>query len=170
MTYGIVLFAVLKVEKLFGQKSTKIGNLVYLFMKSISCPRCSASDPIKSGIVKGRQRYHCKSCRYYFSVFKKGKSTEPYYVIKALQLYLEGVSLREIERLLGISHASVHNWIKKANLQLPPSPSYRPAYKVLSHAELNQFLQDPATLRKAGCMITELGDKFMVIRWERFRK
>ncbi|MCF1716974.1 helix-turn-helix domain-containing protein [Flavihumibacter sp. RY-1] len=139
-------------------------------MKAISCPRCSASNPIKSGIVKGRQRYHCKTCRYYFTVFKKGKSTEPYYVIKALQLYLEGVSLREIERLLGISHASVHNWIKKANLQLPQGPSYRPSYKVLSHTELNQFLQDPAALRKAGCMITELGDKFMVIRWERFRK
>ena len=164
------MFAALKVEKLFGQKSTKIGNLVYLLMKPIRCPRCAATKPIKSGIVKGRQRYHCKSCQYYFTVFKKGKATDPYYVIKALQLYLEGVSLREIERLLGISHASVHNWIKKTNLQAPEGASYRPSYKVLTHAELTDYFKNPATLHHAGCMITELGDKFMVIRWDRFKK
>ena len=139
-------------------------------MKGISCPRCSTRSPIKSGIVKGRQRYHCKSCGYFFTVFKQGKATDPYYIIKALQLYMEGVSLREIERLLGISHVSVHNWIKRSRLLRPDASSYRPTYKVLSHPELVNFLSDPEYLKNTGCMITELGDKFMVIRWERFRK
>lgn len=138
-------------------------------MHSVSCPRCAAPAPIKSGIVKGKQRFYCKSCRYYFTVFKQGKGTDPYYVIKALQLYLEGVSLREIERLLGVSHVSVLNWVKKYQLTKPLGSNYRPSYKVLSHQELVEYLQDRQNLHHSGCMITELGDKFMVIKWERFR-
>ncbi|MFN8167053.1 MAG: IS1 family transposase [Bacteroidia bacterium] len=50
------------------------------------CPRCKGEDVVKSGIVKGRQRYRCKPCNYFFTVLKEGKSIDPYYVIKALQL------------------------------------------------------------------------------------
>ena len=139
-------------------------------MKDILCPKCRSVEVVKSGIVKGRQRYKCKSCQYYFSVMKEGKSIDPYYVIKALQLYIEGVSLREIERILGISHVSVMNWIKRYNIKAPDNLDYRPTYKVLNHAELIAFITDRASLKAAGCMITELGDKFMVIKWERFRK
>jgi transposase-like protein len=76
--------------------------------------------------VKGRQRYLCKECRYSVIVFKQGKSIDPYYVIKALQLYVEGASLREIERLLGIFHVSVYNWVKKYKIVIPESYDYHP--------------------------------------------
>ena len=67
---------------------------------------------VKSGIIKERQRFKCKSCNYYFTVQKLGKRIEGEYVIKALQLYLEGISFREIERILNVSHVSVMNWVK----------------------------------------------------------
>jgi hypothetical protein len=41
---------------------------------------------------------------------------------------------------------------------------------VLNHAELKDLMADREALKSAGFMVTELGDKFMVIRWERFRK
>lgn len=139
-------------------------------MQDPRCPRCKTRDVVKSGVVKGRQRYKCHGCAYHFSVMKDGKSIDPYYVIKALQLHIEGVSLREIERILGVSHVSVMNWIRKYNVKAPENTDYRPTYKVLNHAELLDFLGDRSNLHSAGCMITELGDKFMVIKWERFRK
>lgn len=139
-------------------------------MKKIACPKCDAEDLIKSGIVKERQRYRCKNCQYSFTVLKGGKNIDPYYVIKALQLYIEGVTLREIERILGVSHVSVINWIRKYNIKAPENYDYRPTYKVLSHSELVDFLSDKNALKSAGCMINELGDKFMVIKWERFKK
>ncbi|MBC6491102.1 helix-turn-helix domain-containing protein [Flavihumibacter stibioxidans] len=139
-------------------------------MKQINCPKCKGDNIAKSGVVKGRQRYHCKSCNYYFTVLKEGKNIDPYYVIKALQLYIEGISLREIERILGISHVSVLNWVRKYNIKSPENYDYRPTYKVLSHAELIDFIKERESLRNSGCMITELGDKFMLIKWERFRK
>jgi len=139
-------------------------------MKQIACPKCKREALIKSGVVKGRQRFRCKSCNYFFTVLKEGKHIDPYYVIKALQLHMEGVTFREIERILGISHVSVMNWVKKYNIRAPENYEYRPTYKVLNHTELLDFLRDRETLRNSGCMITELGDKFMVIKWERFRK
>ena len=139
-------------------------------MKEIACPKCKREALIKSGVVKGRQRFRCKSCNYFFTVLKEGKHIDPYYVIKALQLHMEGVTIREIERILGISHVSVMNWVKKYNIRAPENYEYRPTYKVLNHTELLDFLRDRETLRNSGCMITELGDKFMVIKWERFRK
>jgi hypothetical protein len=139
-------------------------------MKEIFCPKCKNEDIVKSGAAKGKQRYKCRSCDYHFSVMKEGKSIDPYYVIKALQLYIEGVTLREIERILGVSHVSVMNWVRRYNIKAPENFDYRPTYKVLTHTELVSFFSDKDSLKSSGCVITELGDKFMVIKWERFKR
>lgn len=139
-------------------------------METIACPKCQHQEVVKSGVVKGRQRYQCKKCLYSFTVFKDGKNIDPYYVIKALQLYIEGVSLREIERLIGVSHVSVINWVKKYKIQAPENREYRPTYKVLKHAELIEYLSNRETIKDSGMIITELGDKFMLIKWEKFKR
>jgi transposase-like protein len=139
-------------------------------MKNILCPKCKSDDYVKSGIVKGRQRYQCKNCNYFFTVLKEGKTIDPYYVIKAIQLYVEGVTLREIERVLGVSHVSVMNWIRQYQIKRPENLEYRPTYKVFSHTELIEFLSKRENLHSSGCIINELGDKFMMIKWERFKK
>ncbi|MEM9389702.1 MAG: helix-turn-helix domain-containing protein [Bacteroidota bacterium] len=134
------------------------------------CPKCNSTDVIKSGVIKNRQRFKCKNCHYFFTVNKLGKSIDDYYVIKALQLHLEGISYREIERLLGVSHVSVMNWVKKYNIRAPERYDYRPTYKILNHAELLEVFASSDYLSESGMLITELGDKFMVIKWERFRE
>ena len=139
-------------------------------MRKPNCPKCESAQTIKSGIINNRQRFKCKKCSYFFTVYKLGKSIDDYYVIKALQLHLEGVSYREIERLLGVSHVSVMNWVKKYNVKAPERYDYRPTYKILNHTELQETLANSDYLRESGMLITELGDKFMVIKWERFRE
>ncbi|TPN82452.1 IS1/IS1595 family N-terminal zinc-binding domain-containing protein [Aquimarina algicola] len=135
-----------------------------------TCPNCGSSEYIKSGIINNRQRYKCKSCNYYFTVNKLGKKIDDYYVNKALQLYLEGLTYREIERILGISHVSVMNWVKKYNIKRPYNSQYHPTYKILSSFELASYFQSPDNIQGAGVIVTELGDKFMLIKWERFRE
>ncbi|WP_162910574.1 helix-turn-helix domain-containing protein [Hymenobacter oligotrophus] len=100
---------------------------------------------------------------------KVGREINPYYVIKALQLYIEGVSYREIERLLGVSHVSVMNWVKKYGVKAPRQTEYHPTYQILNQKELTTFFQDTKNMKGAGLVVTELGDKFMLIRWERFK-
>ena len=135
-------------------------------MTTPTCPKCESTDATKSGLVGGRQRFKCKSCGYHYTVAKVGKEIDSYYVIKALQLYLEGVSYREIERLLGVSHVSVMNWVKKYAVRAPRQPGYHPTYQLLSQPELAAFFQDPANVRGAGVVVTAVGDQFLLLRWE----
>jgi len=139
-------------------------------MKPKYCPNCNSESFVKSGIVNDRQRYKCKTCSYYFTVNKHGKNISDYYVNKALQLYLEGLTYREIERILGISHVSVMNWVKKYNVKRPLKLDYHPTYKILSFKELTNFFSNQKNIEGAGVIVNELGDKFMLIKWERFKE
>ncbi len=135
-----------------------------------NCPKCQGTNIVKSGIIKERQRFLCKSCNYNFTVRKLGKQIDDYYVTKALQLYLEGLSYREIERIIGVSHVTISSWIKKYNIKRPPHTDFHPVYKVFKQNELIDFMQKEENIKGSGLIITEFGDKYMMIKWERFRK
>lgn len=138
-------------------------------MEVNSCPNCASERYVKSGVVNKRQRYKCKDCNYFFSVNKLGKKIDDYYVNKSLQLYLEGLTYREIERILGVSHVSIMNWVKKYNIKRPYNTSYHPTYKILNALELANYFSTAENIKGAGVIVTELGDKFMLIKWERFK-
>ncbi|MDX1904593.1 MAG: helix-turn-helix domain-containing protein [Thermonemataceae bacterium] len=140
-------------------------------MMKVVCPKCQSLNNTKSGVVAERQRYKCKNCGYHFTVQKIGKKIDGYYVIKALQLYLEGLSYREIERILGVSHVSVINWVRKYKIPSPEEQyDYHPSYKIFNHQELSEYIKESKNLKGTGMIITEIGDKFMLIKWERFKK
>ncbi|MDP5077987.1 MAG: hypothetical protein NWQ19_07825, partial [Nonlabens sp.] len=61
------------------------------------------------------------------------------------------------------------NWVKKYNIKRPYRTNYHPSYKILNATELANFFADPKQIKGAGAIVTELGDKFMLIKWERFR-
>jgi DNA invertase Pin-like site-specific DNA recombinase len=138
-------------------------------MELLSCPKCHNKQIVKSGIINSKQRYLCKKCNYFFTVNKLGKKIDDYYVTKALQLYLEGLSFREIERIIGVSHVTVSNWVKEYKIKKPSHADYHPTYKIFNHLELVEYLKNKELLSGAGMIITELGDKFMLIKWERFK-
>ncbi|PKP24397.1 MAG: hypothetical protein CVU03_12585 [Bacteroidetes bacterium HGW-Bacteroidetes-2] len=139
-------------------------------MKTASCPKCQSMSIVKSGIIGNRQRYRCKNCKYNFTVNKIGKKIDSYYVTKALQLFLEGLSYREIERILGVSHVTVSNWVKEYKIKRALQSDYHPSYKIYSHEELITYLKNKSNIDGAGMVITELGDKFMLIKWKRFKE
>lgn len=91
------------------------------------CPRCQSDRRYKSGTVKDRQRYCCKSCGYYYSVMQRSGEFSPEEKALALKLYLEGMGLRAIGRVIGCSEVAVLNWIrekatKARALQEPTAP------------------------------------------------
>ena len=138
-------------------------------MELLSCPKCQNNHIVKSGVINSKQRYLCKKCNYFFTVNKIGKKIDDYYVTKALQLYLEGLSYREIERIIGVSHVTISKWVKTFNVKKPSHANYHPTYKIFNHLELVEYLKNKERLSGAGMIITELGDKFMLIKWERFK-
>ncbi|MCD8412089.1 IS1 family transposase [Tenacibaculum finnmarkense] len=78
----------------------------------MDCPKCKSEKKIKNGVIKGIQRYKCKSCGYNYTVERRSCDYPLSTKKKALQLYLEGLGFRSIGRLLGVSNVSVLNWIR----------------------------------------------------------
>ena len=76
----------------------------------MNCPKCKSDHSVKDWIIKCRQRYLCKECKYRYTVPFIGKSIE----LKkfALILYLEGLGFRSIERIIEVSNVTVMRWIK----------------------------------------------------------
>lgn len=131
------------------------------------CPKCQSDNYVKSGIIKTRQRFKCKSCNYYFTVQKLGKRIEGEYVVKALQLYLEGISFREIERVLGVSHVSVMNWVKTYNIKRPnKTTNIQPEIQILPFDDLMDFITDQSILNQGGLLVTPIEDRYLVLTWK----
>ncbi|MCA9952164.1 MAG: IS1 family transposase [Anaerolineales bacterium] len=93
----------------------------------MSCPKCQIKhSQVKDGCTNaGSQRFRCKvcGCRYTPEPIERGYDEEVR--LQALGLHQEGVSLREIGRILEVNHQTVANWINGyANHipeELPPS-------------------------------------------------
>ena len=84
----------------------------------MDCPKCKKSHHVKDGIVCNKQRYKCKECRYRYTVERKS-DVKPAEVRRlALELYLEGLSFRAIERILKISYGTVYAWVQEWGLQI----------------------------------------------------
>ena len=136
----------------------------------ISCPNCQSSDTTKSGILNERQRYKCKNCNYHFTVLKQGKKIDNRFITKSLQLYLEGLSFREIERLMDISHVTVSNCVKKYQVKRPEKTKCLEAFSLVNTSELSNFIQDKKNFKNGGIILNKIGEKYMIIHWKKKAK
>jgi transposase-like protein len=113
---------------------------------AVTCPRCqSKTNQMRDGYTPaGSQRYRCKSCRARYTPVGKERGYDEEIRLQALSLYLEGLSLREISRLLSINHQSVANWINDYATHLPTTlpPS------ILEIAILDGFYVPPKKQRR----------------------
>ena len=80
-------------------------------------PHCAHPDYIRYGTSRGVQRYRCQGCRRIFQTLRRGK--DPALKQQACQLYLEGMGMRAIGRVLGIHHKTVSRWLVQAAQALP---------------------------------------------------
>ena len=80
----------------------------------MNCPHCQTANPVKNGNSRhGHQRWRCQQCKKTFGETDR-RLVAPEKKAAALAQYLEGVGQRATERLLGVSHNSITNWVKKA--------------------------------------------------------
>ena len=80
----------------------------------MNCRKCKSEEKVKSGITRGKQRYKCKSCGYHYTGSEElGKPMEM--KKQAIHMYIEGMGIRAIGRLLKVSNVAVLKWIRKAS-------------------------------------------------------
>ena len=71
---------------------------------ALVCKHCGSDQYTKNGIVRGHQRYHCKTCGHNFTdTPARGHSLDQ--KVLAVMLYLSGLSMRRTAKLMGVSAA-----------------------------------------------------------------
>ena len=86
-----------------------------------TCPYCHAiGHQIKAGRNRsGSQRYRCKLCGHRYTPGPNPNGYPDEVHLKAVQLYLAGMSLRAVGQALGVNHQSVINWVNAYIASLP---------------------------------------------------
>ncbi len=84
------------------------------------CRYCWQEDYcIKSGLNRnGTQRYRCRLCKRYFTAISERKRASHELQTRAVRLYLDGLSLRAVARLLGVHHQTVGRWVSSHTQEL----------------------------------------------------
>jgi len=125
------------------------------------CPKCKSKKFCKNGIIKGKQRYLCKDCKYCFTVENIGKPEK----VKrdALILYLEGLGFRSIGRFLKVSHVAVFNWIKSFGKNLDELRSEKDI-EVVEIDEMHTYIGSKKTTVGYGLLLIEMGTGSSIVK------
>jgi transposase-like protein len=132
------------------------------------CKHCGVSDYRKAGFSKWKQRYKCVNCS---KIFSQGDKREKYSMdqkIKAIKLYTEGVGLRTIERIEGISTPLLIHWIRnlgrmvKQQLINTAVPEHAKDIAILEVDELFTFYKKNPKKHMFGLLWTETGIKLLI--------
>ena len=96
-------------------------------MTGINCKKCHSTFYVKSGHVRGHQRYRCKACGCQFTDTKP-QGVNPALKSFAIVLYAFcGVSMGNIARIFKVSTVAILKWIRNAAAQLEfQAPEQKP--------------------------------------------
>lgn len=116
--------------------------------KRVICKRCGSGTVVKNGMVRGKQRWCCKSCRLNFVAGDERGSwrEERYHKQKALAILLVcmGLSYKAAGRVVGVVRNTVYEWFKAfaGQIKLPVSEG---ELDVVEMDEMWHFVQKKRT-------------------------
>jgi transposase-like protein len=81
-------------------------------------PDCPQSHVVRNGSHRGRQRYHCRSCKTYFGETEGtpmyNLKTPASEVAQAMLIVMRRGSLRGAEEITGHTYETISVWLKRA--------------------------------------------------------
>ena len=133
------------------------------------CKNCGGKNLIKNGISpEGAQKYKCKSCG---GTYRRGDNRLKHSMekrIRVIKMYLEGVGIRSISRLEGVSGALIVYWIKhfgeliSKEVRRKPIPTELKEVKIMEIDELFTYYQKKAKKPMCGLLWTETETKLLI--------
>jgi transposase-like protein len=121
----------------------------------MDCPKCKNSHHVKDGIIRGKQRYKCKTCHYRYTVKRKSDVKTASIRKLALELHLEGLGFRSIGRILQISYGTVYSWVKQWSVSASFPRSEHPA-KSVNLQELKAYIESKNMSGSHGLLLIDL--------------
>lgn len=131
----------------------------------MKCPKCQSENKVKNGIIKQAQRYKCKDCGCNYTIDYQRQEEKEKKRRFALSMYLEGLGFHSIGRLLGVSHVSIINWVRKYGKELSSIRNPCPV-KVMELDETHSFCGHKKTIVGHGLVLTGKNDSTMIFKWE----
>ena len=84
--------------------------------KNITCPHCKSVKTQNRGKRRGKQRYHCRSCKQWFQI---NRSREKVPAKSLLVQHLSGISFRTLSDIHGCGYATAYRRVQKGLQELP---------------------------------------------------
>ena len=85
----------------------------------MQCPDCGSQHIRKNGHRRGKQNYICVNCERQFIESYTSRGYSDWIKRLCLRMYVNGMGLRGIERVIGVAHTSVINWVEQVGQGLP---------------------------------------------------
>jgi transposase len=107
------------------------------------CKKCQSERTVKSGIVRGKQRYQCKDCGYNF-VLGDGRTNERVAAKKAMCVLLYSLGqtpMTTLSKALGTWPSLVCRWVHEAEAQRPAGESSRGVVSQMAFDEMRRFVE-----------------------------
>ena len=134
-----------------------------------NCKGCGSKKLVKNGKNKlGIQRYKCKECSGTFiegdSRLKHGLEKR----LKVMKMYLEGVGIRSIERLEGVSNPLIIYWIRhfaeliRKEIKRRPIPDKPKDIAIIEIDELFTYYKKRPSEHMYGLLLTEKETKLLI--------
>ena len=129
------------------------------------CPKCQSAQIVKNGTSRhGHQRYRCKSCSHTFGELDRRKVADDLKE-NALRHYAEGVGLRATERLVGVSHNSVINWVRQEIAGKALAKIDASELSFVQADELWSYIGEKKALFGSGGLLIPLPKEFSAGSW-----
>ncbi len=105
--------------------------------------------------MRGKQNHICVNCRRQFiDVYTAPQGYSNEIKRQCLKMYVNGMGFRGIERVMGVHHTTVINWVRQVGEQLPDvyAPEINPEVGELD--ELETFIGSKKTRSGSGQRLT----------------
>ena len=122
----------------------------------MKCPKCSSGKRVKSGLIKERQRYKCKDCGCNYTVELKSTAMPKQLKKQALHLYLEGLGLRSIGRVLGVSNVSILNWTRRFGKEVGAVHSENKEIEMVELEEMHSYIASKKAIAGYGLLLIDM--------------
>ena len=107
----------------------------------MECPECQSTHIRKNGKRRGKQNHICVDCgRQFIENPQAHRGYNDEIRQECLQMYTNGSGFRAIERVKGVHHTTIINWVKQVGGLLPDAYDPKQVPDVGELDELQTFV------------------------------
>src|SRR5215217_7412693 len=115
----------------------------------LGCKRCGREEHVKNGLMRGKQRYLCKSCGLAFTdTPARGKPLA--LKAAAVLLYVSGLSMNRTAKLLGVSTPTIQAWLEQFAAAYAQKPEPEGRAVVIELDEMGHYLKKSRSRSGSG--------------------